>query len=61
MCSKYYTKEIIYNVKKKLEERNLCSNWKLSGVNYSPQKPLFAVKYRPGLYTPVECEYGQTT
>ena len=26
MCSKYYTKEIIYNVKKKLEERNLCSN-----------------------------------
>ena len=60
MCSKFYTKEIMYNVKNKFEERNICSNWKLSGVNCSSQNQLFAVKYRPGFDMSVECDYVQT-
>ena len=46
-------------MKKHIKDEKLEFNKKISGINYSPKNPLYAVEYRPKLETSYECTEDQ--
>jgi hypothetical protein len=61
MSAEQYVCNAVLNVKERMKQDGFIYNKKLSDVNYSPQSPFSAIKYRPELDTTLECNNSQTT
>ena len=60
MASKSYVKNVVKNIKARLQEDGYKFNSKLSSLSYSAKQPFSTIDYRPELDTSYECNPDQT-